>query len=424
MTTFFSRRNFLKNSVAGLCTVSTLKSSAIGSILDEPQTRSQVFFTENISSDGLMNIYSRLSVDRPASGNVAVKIHSGEPGGHHFLSPDMIKALVQSVNGTIVECNTAYGGSRSTTESHKQVMVDHGFTEIAPVDIMDEEGTMSIPITGGTHLTEAVVGSHYANYDYVVNMAHFKGHAMGGFGGVLKNMAIGMMSSMGKSLVHSAGQSTTGFGMGTPQDDFLESMAEAAKGVADHTGENIVYINVMNNISVDCDCVSHPAAPTMEDIGILASLDPVALDQACVDLIYAAPDGQDVIQRIESRNGIHILEHAETIGFGNRSYEIVNIDNEVSVDGTEDIQAFTLGSNTPNPFNPVTSIPFSLGEDSHITLSVYNITGEKVATLANGNFSAGTHEIAWNASGHASGVYFYRLSVGGIVRTGKMTLIK
>lgn len=282
-----------------------------------------VYMTDDISAVGLMAIYQTLG--RRAKGNVAVKIHSGEPGGNHFLQPDFIAPLVDEVSGTIVECNTAYGGRRSTTESHLQVMEEHGFTAIAPVDIMDAEGTLSLPIEGGKHLAEVLVGSHFANYDFVVNLAHFKGHMMGGFGGVLKNMAIGMASSMGKSLVHSAGTQTTGFGMGTPQDDFLESMAESAKGIADYLGENILYINVMYNLSVDCDCMSHPSPPTMADIGILASMDPVALDQACVDLVYAAPDGQDVIQRIESRNGIHILEHAEAIGFGTRNYELVHI---------------------------------------------------------------------------------------------------
>jgi len=288
------------------------------------QTIATVYMITNISADGLMQVYEALG--RKATGNVAVKLHSGEPGGNYFLHPDFIAPLVNEVNGTIVECNTAYGGGRSNTEAHQQVMVDHGFTAIAPVDIMDADGTMSIPIVGGKHLKEDIVGSHFANYDFFVNLAHFKGHMMGGFGGVLKNMSIGIAASVGKSLIHSAGTQTTGFGMGTPQDDFLESMAEAAKGVADYLGENIVYINVMKNLSVDCDCMSNPTPPTMADIGILASLDPVALDQACVDLIYAAPDGADVIQRIESRNGVHILEHAEAIGFGTRRYELVNID--------------------------------------------------------------------------------------------------
>lgn len=283
-----------------------------------------VYMTKHISADGLMKIYEAL--DCKIKGNVAVKISSGEPGGHYFLSPDLIAPLVKEVNGTIVECNTAYGGPRSTTESHQRVMEDHGFTAIALIDIMDADGTMSLPIVGGKHLMEAIVGSHFANYDFVVNLAHFKGHAMGGFGGVIKNMSIGIASSMGKSLIHSAGKETTGWGMNTPQDDFLESMAEAAKGISDYMGENILYINVMNNLSVDCDCDGSPAVPTMADIGILASLDPVALDQTCVDLVYAAPDGNDLIRRIESRNGAHTLEHAEAIGLGSCEYELINID--------------------------------------------------------------------------------------------------
>ncbi|MBP9676072.1 MAG: DUF362 domain-containing protein [Anaerolineaceae bacterium] len=279
--------------------------------------------TTTISADGLLRIYQALG--RAASGNVAVKISSGEPGGHHFLAPDLIAPLVQTVTGTIVECNTAYGGQRAEAASHQRVLEAHGFTAIAPVDVMDRDGTMSIPIVGGKHLKEDVIGSHFANYDFVVNLAHFKGHAMGGFGGVIKNMSIGIASSAGKCLIHSAGASSTSI-WGGDQDSFLESMAEAAKGVADYLGENILYINVMNNLSVDCDCDSNPAAPTMADIGILASLDPVALDQACVDLVYAAPDGADLIERMESRNGIHTLEHAAAIGLGSRVYELVPID--------------------------------------------------------------------------------------------------
>lgn len=287
------------------------------------QTKASVYMTKDISADGLMAIYEAL--ERKATGKVAVKISSGEPGGHHFLSTKLIAPLVKSVNGTIVECNTAYGGKRADTESHRQVVKEHGFTAIAPVDIMDAEGSISIPVTGGKHLKEDMVGISFANYDFVINLAHFKGHAMGGFGGVIKNMSIGIASSMGKSLIHSAGKATTGFGINTPQDDFLESMAEAAKAVADNKGENIIYINVMNFLSVDCDCDSHPAKPEMENIGILASLDPVALDQACVDLVYAAPDGKALIERMESRHGIHTLEHAEEIGLGTRNYDLYTI---------------------------------------------------------------------------------------------------
>lgn len=283
-----------------------------------------VYMTKDIRSDGLMRIYKALG--REASGRVAVKISSGEPGGHYFLSPELIGPLVKAVNGTIVECNTAYGGGRADTKSHLLTMEQHGFKAIAPVDVMDAEGGMSLPVSGGKHLKEDVVGSHLADYDFVVNLAHFKGHAMGGFGGVIKNMSIGIASSMGKSLIHSAGRETTGFGINTPQDDFLESMAEAAKGVADYMGDRILYLGVMNNLSVDCDCDSNPAKPTMADIGILGSLDPVALDQACVDLVYAAPDGKDLIERMESRHGIHTLEHAEAIGLGSRKYELTAVD--------------------------------------------------------------------------------------------------
>ncbi|MCC6453627.1 MAG: DUF362 domain-containing protein [Caldilineaceae bacterium] len=282
-----------------------------------------VYMTTEITSEALMAIYAALG--RPATGHVAFKISTGERGGNYYLSPDLIKDLVQSVDGTIVECNTAYGGSRADTESHRQVAQEHGFTAIADVDIMDAEGAISLPVANGKHLTEDVVGANFGNYDFVVVLSHFKGHAMAGFGGAIKNMSIGIASSMGKSLIHSAGTATTGFGMGTPQDDFLESMAEAAKAVADYEGDHILYINVMNHLSVDCDCDSHPATPTMADIGILASLDPVALDKACVDLVYAAPDGADLIERMESRNGIHALDHAAEIGLGSQTYELTAI---------------------------------------------------------------------------------------------------
>jgi len=289
----------------------------------EKKKMATVYMTTAISADGLLKMYETLG--RAAKGKVAVKISSGEPGGHYFLSPDLIAPLVKEVKGTIVECNTAYGGGRADTASHQRVMEEHGFTAIAPTDIMNADGTMNILIVGGKHLKEDVVGSHFAHYDFVVNLAHFKGHAMGGFGGVIKNMSIGIASPEGKCLIHTAGASSTS-PWGGDQDNFLESMAEAAKGVADYLGENILYINVMNNLSVDCDCDNNPAAPTMKDIGILASLDPVALDQACVDLVYAAPDGKDLIARMESRHGIHTLEHGEAIGLGSRKYELLSID--------------------------------------------------------------------------------------------------
>jgi uncharacterized Fe-S center protein len=289
-----------------------------------PADAPTVYMTTSITPEALVDIYKALG--REATGKVAVKISTGEPTKSNYLLPELIKDLVQSVDGTIVECNTAYGGRRMQTAVHYQIAEDHGFTAIADVDIMDGDGEMTLPLKGGTHLKEDVVGSHYANYDFFIILSHFKGHEMGGFGGAIKNMSIGIASSKGKSLIHSAGTATSGIGLSTPHDHFLESMAEAAKAVADDRGEKILYISVMNNLSVDCDCNGYPAKPTMADIGILASLDPVALDQACVDLVYAAPDGKDLIQRMESRNGIHTLEHAEAIGLGSRAYNLVSID--------------------------------------------------------------------------------------------------
>ncbi|WP_455499045.1 DUF362 domain-containing protein [Coprobacter sp.] len=284
-----------------------------------------VYMLRDISSQNLIRIYEILG--RPVSGKVAVKLSTGEPGGNNFLKPELIADLVRKVNGTIVECNTAYEGKRCDTESHLKAAADHGFTSIASVDIMDAEGEIRLPVRGGKHLTEDIVGSHYTDYDFTVVLSHFKGHAMGGFGGAIKNISIGIASANGKRLIHSAGTSTTSWG-NPKQDDFLESMAEAAKAVADHCRDKILYINVMNNLSVDCDCDSHPAAPQMADIGILASLDPVALDKACVDMVYNSPDEgrRHLIERIESLNGIHTLEHAEAINLGSQKYNLVVLD--------------------------------------------------------------------------------------------------
>jgi uncharacterized Fe-S center protein len=269
-----------------------------------------------------MAVYEALG--REARGTVAVKISTGEPGNTHYLSPDLIKGLVQRINGTIVECNTAYGGRRAATAMHYQVAKDHGFTAIAPVVILDEYEDVPLPVSGGTHLTEDYVGAHFTDYDFHVVLSHFKGHAMGGFGGAIKNMSIGYASAQGKAWIHSAGKSRTN-PWGGSQNAFLESMAEAAKAVSDASGGNILYINVMNHLSVDCDCDGSPAAPTTADIGILASLDPVALDKACVDLVYAAPDGGDLIERIESRNGLLTLDHAAKIGLGSKAYELIKL---------------------------------------------------------------------------------------------------
>lgn len=291
-----------------------------------PRDPSVVYMTKDISPEGLVKIYEALG--RAATGNVAVKVHMGEPGGNNYLKPDLVKDLVLSVNGTFVDCNTAYGGKRKNTELHMQAAKDHGFTEYTSVDILDADGSMSLPITNGTHLTEDLVGDHFANYDFFIVLSHFKGHEMGGFGGALKNMSIGFASVEGKNYIHTAGSSKTSMWIATNQDYFLESMAEAAKAVADTAGENILYINVMNNISIDCDCNWRPKAPEMADIGILASLDPVALDKACVDLVYAAPEEESASlrARMEQMNGAHILEYGEAIGLGTQKYELVMID--------------------------------------------------------------------------------------------------
>ncbi len=287
----------------------------------------KVYMFKEISPENLVKIYEALG--REATGKVAVKLSTGEPGGHNFLQPALIKDLVQKVKGTIVECNTAYGGGRADTENHLKAAKDHGFTAIAPVDIMDAEGEVALPVKGGKHLKEDFVGSHYLNYDFTVVLSHFKGHAMGGFGGAIKNISIGIASSAGKAWIHSAGK-TKGNPWGNlpPQDDFLESMAEAAKAIVDHCGDKILYISVANNLSVDCDCDSSPEDPKMGDIGILASLDPVALDKACTDLVRASEDHGKIhlIERIDSRNGMHTLEYGEKIGLGSQKYELVKLD--------------------------------------------------------------------------------------------------
>lgn len=292
-------------------------------------TLPKVYFFKEISSDNLVKIYEALG--REAKGKVAVKLSTGEPGGHNFLQPSLIKALVQKVNGTIVECNTAYGGGRADTESHLKAAADHGFTAIAPVVIMDAEGEVELPVEGGKHLKFDIVGKDFLNYDFTIILSHFKGHAMGGFGGAIKNMSIGIASSNGKAWIHSAGKTRVpaeAWKNLPEQDDFLESMAEAAKAVADHCGDRILYISVANNLSVDCDCDASPEEPRMGDIGILASLYPVALDRACTDLVRSSEDPGKVhlIERIDSRHGMHTLDHAEALGMGSQKYELVTLD--------------------------------------------------------------------------------------------------
>ncbi|MDE7422012.1 MAG: DUF362 domain-containing protein [Muribaculaceae bacterium] len=295
--------------------------------------QSKVYMTRDISPESLVKIFKALN--RPADGHrVAVKISTGEAGNPNYLKPTLIKDLVDSVHGTIVECNTAYGGKRNTFDAHWQTVHEHGFDSIAPVDLMDEDGQMRIPVRDRRHIKYDIVGDHLPRYTYMVNLAHFKGHPMGGYGGVLKNASIGVASADGKAYIHTGGKLDTVEGIWNniaEQDVFLESMAAAAQGVADYFGDNIVYINVMNNMSVDCDCVAHPEGVEMADYGILASTDPVALDKACVDIVFnmAASEGNDnapLKERISSRHGIHTIEHAELIGLGTTNYEIIDLD--------------------------------------------------------------------------------------------------
>ncbi len=300
-----------------------------------------VYFTKEITPESLLKIYEALGVK--AEGNVAVKISTGEAGGHNYLKPELIGTLVQSVNGTIVECNTAYAGKRMKTEDHWKVIEDHGFTKIAKVDIMDAEGEFEIPVVDDKWIKHDIVGSHMANYDFMINLAHFKGHAMGGFGGVLKNASIGVASANGKAYIHSAGKTDkvedlwTNLPEGwaeTPEgnDPFIESMAAAAQAVHNYFAakKGIVYINVMNNMSIDCDCDSHPADPLLKDRGIMASTDPVALDKACLDLVFGITPTEDdnnqpLIERIKQRHGTRIVERGEENGLGTTKYELVEL---------------------------------------------------------------------------------------------------
>ena len=307
-----------------------------------------VYFTSDISPESLVKIYEKLAWT--PSGKTAVKISTGEPPASNYLRPELIGDLVKKVGGTIVECNTAYGGSRASSAMHKQVAEDHGFTKIADFDLMDEDGEVEWPITGGSGADEAgsqdsaggsggvsqdkirrlnriIVGSHAENYSDWIILSHFKGHAMAGFGGAIKNVGIGISSPSGKVYVHTAGTKTSGSIWYDDQDAWLEALAEMVYGFSSHVGkEHIVYINVMNRLSVDCDCDGNPAEPDIHDIGILASVDPVALDQACIDLVNQAEGKESLVSRIESRHGLHTLEHAEEIGLGSRTYELVNID--------------------------------------------------------------------------------------------------
>ena len=296
--------------------------------------KSKVYLTREISSAALVKIYNALG--RKAEGKVAVKISTGEAGNNNYLKPELIKDLVETVGGTIVECNTAYAGKRMTFKEHWQTIQDHGFTPMFKVDLMDEEGEFEIPVKDSSNIKSDIVGLHLKNYDFMINLAHFKGHPMGGLGGVLKNASIGVASANGKANIHTAGYQKVVEGMWQHvdnQDGFLESMAAAAQAVHNYFygGKKILYIAVMNNMSVDCDCVATPEEVKIKDYGILASLDPVALDKACVDIIFNmtpenGSDNAPLKERITSRHGIHTIEHAEKIGLGSTNYEIISID--------------------------------------------------------------------------------------------------
>jgi len=300
-------------------------------------TKAKVFFTKEITPESLVKIYKALGVE--VTGNVAVKISTGERGNNHYLKPPFIRGLVEDVKGTIVECCTAYGGSRQDPKEHWKTIHEHGFDSLFTVDLMDEFGEIKIPVKDQKYLKYDVVGEHIQKYDYMINLAHFKGHAMGGYGGVLKNASIGVASTHGKAYIHSAGKTEDAgkawspqyLAAGDTQDSFLESMAAAAQAVHDYMKGRVIYINVMNNMSVDCDCDGHPAKPELMDMGIVASLDPVAADQACLDMVFnyegkPGDDNKPLMQRINRQHGTYITEYAEQIGLGTRQYELVNID--------------------------------------------------------------------------------------------------
>ena len=311
----------------------------------ENDTISTVYLTKEISPEALVNIYKALGVE--ATGRVAVKMSTGEGSNPNYLKPELVKNLIMEVDGTIVECNTAYGNApedvkddRNNSANHWKVIERHGFTPAFKVDIMDEEGDMKIPVRDTTHIKYDIVGTHMQNYDFMIALNHFKGHPMGGYGGALKNLSIGCGSQNGKAYIHSAGKMEVldMAKLWTPeyvgdQDGFLESMAAAAQAVTDYFREKqgIIYISVMNNMSIDCDCVDHPEPVKLEDYGILASTDPVALDQACIDIINqqkvtATNDPTDLLNRIDQQHGVHTIEHAAKIGLGNRKYTLVEID--------------------------------------------------------------------------------------------------
>ena len=291
--------------------------------------KAKVYFIKDITPENIIKAYEVVGKKLP--GKVAVKMHSGEQGNQNYLRADFVKDVINYINGTVVECNTAYPGARNTTEKHRKLIEEHEWEKYFPFDLMDAEGDMELDIPNGKILKKNYVGKNMSNYDSMLVLSHFKGHAMGGYGGALKQLSIGCASSSGKSWIHSAGVTKDQNELWTKlpeQDRFLESMADAASSVVDYFKGNMVFINVMKNISVDCDCDAHASAPCMKDIGILASLDPIAIDQACLDLVYNSTDpGKDkLIERIESLHGVHTIEAASELGFGTREYDLIKID--------------------------------------------------------------------------------------------------
>ncbi len=292
--------------------------------------KAKVYFTKEITPESVIKMYEKLGKELP--GKVAVKLHSGEQGNQNYIRPEFVKAIVERVNGTVVECNAAYEGARNSTEKHKKLIEDHGWTKYFDVDIMDADGDdMVLDIPNGKVLKQNFVGKNMKNYDSMLVLSHFKGHPMGGYGGALKQLSIGCASSEGKSWIHSAGHTkdqTVVWGNLPKQNLFLESMADAASSVVNYFRDNILFINVMCNLSVDCDCCAIAEDPCMKDIGILASTDPIAIDKACIDLIYNSTDpGRDhFVERVERQNGTHTIDAAAELGFGTKEYELINVD--------------------------------------------------------------------------------------------------
>ena len=291
--------------------------------------KSKVYFTKEITSEKMVEMFKILN--KELKGNVAVKLHSGEDGNQNYLKPEFVKPLIDFVGGSVVECNTAYDGERNNTTKHKKLITKHGWDKYFDVDIMDEEGEIELEIPNGTTIKKNFVGSHIGNYDSMLVVSHFKGHPMGGFGGALKQLSIGCASANGKAYIHSAGETNNPnvvWDNLPKQDDFLASMADSASSVVKYFGDNLAFINVMCNLSVDCDCCAVAEDPCMNDIGILCSLDPIALDRACLDLIYASKDSgrEHFIERVESRHGVHTIDVANGLGFGTIDYELVCVD--------------------------------------------------------------------------------------------------